>query len=66
MPTDEESKMKYIGAHVSISGGAEKAPQNAKETGAKSLFSITVFWGGSDFYAVNPNNQSGIFRLSVV
>jgi len=33
--------MKYIGAHVSISGGAEKAPQNAKEIGAKSFAMFT-------------------------
>ena len=33
--------MKYIGAHVSISGGAEKAPQNAKRIGAKSFAMFT-------------------------
>ena len=29
--------MKYIGAHVSISGGVDKAPGRAKEIGAKAL-----------------------------
>lgn len=33
--------MKYIGAHVSISGGAEKAPQNAKSIGAKAFAIFT-------------------------
>jgi deoxyribonuclease-4 len=34
-------KMKYIGAHVSISGGAENAPQNAKKIGAKAFAMFT-------------------------
>lgn len=29
--------MKYVGAHVSISGGVENAPVNAYRIGAKSL-----------------------------
>ncbi len=33
--------MKYIGAHVSTSGGAEKAPQNAKTIGAKAFAMFT-------------------------
>jgi len=33
--------MKYIGAHVSISGGAEKAPQNAEKIGAKAFAMFT-------------------------
>lgn len=33
--------MKYIGAHVSISGGTEKAPQNAKNIGAKAFAMFT-------------------------
>jgi deoxyribonuclease IV len=34
-------KMKYIGAHVSISGGVEKAPQNANSIGAKAFGMFT-------------------------
>lgn len=33
--------MKYIGAHVSTSGGAQKAPENAWEIGAKSFALFT-------------------------
>jgi deoxyribonuclease IV len=33
--------MKYIGAHVSISGGVENAPQNAKNIGAKAFAMFT-------------------------
>jgi len=33
--------MKYIGAHVSISGGVENAPQNAESIGAKSFAMFT-------------------------
>jgi deoxyribonuclease-4 len=33
--------MKYIGAHVSTSGGAEKAPQNAEGIGAKAFAMFT-------------------------
>jgi len=33
--------MKYIGAHVSISGGIENAPLNAKEIGAKAFALFT-------------------------
>ncbi len=33
--------MKYIGAHVSTSGGAQKAPENAKNIGAKSFALFT-------------------------
>ncbi len=33
--------MKYIGAHVSTSGGAEKAPQNAEGIGAKAFALFT-------------------------
>ncbi len=33
--------MKYIGAHVSASGGAEKAPENAKTIGAKAFAMFT-------------------------
>lgn len=33
--------MKYIGAHVSISGGVEKAPQNAEKIGAKAFAMFT-------------------------
>lgn len=37
--------MKYIGAHVSISGGVELAPLRAKEIGAKSF---AIFTGSSN------------------
>ncbi len=33
--------MKYIGAHVSISGGVEKAPENAENIGAKAFAMFT-------------------------
>ena len=33
--------MKYIGAHVSISGGVENAPQNAENIGAKAFAMFT-------------------------
>ncbi|MCP3944035.1 MAG: deoxyribonuclease IV, partial [Desulfobacteraceae bacterium] len=33
--------MKYIGAHVSIGGGVEKAPGNAKSIGAKAFAMFT-------------------------
>ena len=33
--------MKYIGAHVSAGGGAEKAPQNAEIIGAKAFALFT-------------------------
>lgn len=33
--------MKYIGAHVSISGGVENAPQNAQSIGAKAFAMFT-------------------------
>ncbi|MBU0464696.1 MAG: deoxyribonuclease IV [Proteobacteria bacterium] len=33
--------MKYIGAHVSINGGTEKAPQNAEGIGAKAFAMFT-------------------------
>ena len=33
--------MKYIGAHVSISGGVEKAPERASEIGARALGMFT-------------------------
>jgi deoxyribonuclease IV len=33
--------MKYIGAHVSISGGVENAPQNAERIGAKAFAMFT-------------------------
>ncbi|MFN2358472.1 MAG: hypothetical protein ABR534_12115 [Desulfotignum sp.] len=33
--------MKYIGAHVSISGGAENAPENATNIGARSFAMFT-------------------------
>ena len=33
--------MKYVGAHVSISGGVENAPQNAEHIGAKSFAMFT-------------------------
>ena len=33
--------MKYIGAHVSISGGVENAPQNAEKIGAKAFAMFT-------------------------
>ncbi len=33
--------MKYIGAHVSISGGVEKAPGNAEQIGAKAFAMFT-------------------------
>ena len=33
--------MKYIGAHVSISGGVENAPLNAKAIGAKAFAMFT-------------------------
>ena len=37
--------MKYLGAHVSASGGVENAPLNAKEIGANAfaLFTKTFF-----------------------
>ena len=35
--------MKYIGAHVSASGGVENAPVNAHEIGANALhFSLRI------------------------
>jgi deoxyribonuclease-4 len=33
--------MKYIGSHVSISGGVENAPQNAESIGAKAFAMFT-------------------------
>ena len=33
--------MKYIGAHVSISGGVGNAPLNAREIGAKAFAMFT-------------------------
>jgi deoxyribonuclease IV len=33
--------MKYVGAHVSISGGVENAPQNAEDIGAKAFALFT-------------------------
>jgi len=33
--------MKYVGAHVSISGGAEKAPENAEKIGARAFAMFT-------------------------
>lgn len=33
--------MKYIGAHVSISGGVENAPVNAHQIGAKAFALFT-------------------------
>ncbi len=37
----EGEKMKYIGAHVSTSGGVEHAPQNAQSIGAKAFAMFT-------------------------
>jgi deoxyribonuclease-4 len=37
----KERKMKYIGAHVSTSGGVEHAPQNAQSIGAKAFAMFT-------------------------
>jgi deoxyribonuclease-4 len=41
LPRIPEKKMKYIGAHVSISGGVEKAPENAENIGAKAFAMFT-------------------------
>jgi deoxyribonuclease-4 len=38
---DTGGKMKYIGAHVSISGGAENAPENAEKIGARAFAMFT-------------------------
>ncbi len=39
--TGDTKKMKYIGAHVSISGGVENAPANAKKIGATAFAMFT-------------------------
>ncbi|MCA1787689.1 MAG: deoxyribonuclease IV, partial [Desulfobacteraceae bacterium] len=38
---DESNEMKFIGAHVSISGGAENAPGNATKIGARAFAMFT-------------------------
>lgn len=50
--------MKYIGAHVSISGGVELAPLRAKEIGAKSF---AIFTGNSNRWSskdISPETAS--------
>lgn len=37
----QEQNMKYVGAHVSVSGGVENAPVNAHEIGARSFALFT-------------------------
>ena len=44
-------KMKYIGAHVSISGGVANAPLNANEIGAKAF---ALFTGSSNRWVSKP------------
>lgn len=43
--------MKYIGAHVSVSGGVSKAPLEAKRIGAKAF---ALFTGSSNRWASKP------------
>lgn len=48
--------MKYVGAHVSISGGVENAPVNARQIGAKAFALFTKNqrqWVGSPYSADN-------------
>jgi len=52
--------MKYIGAHVSISGGAEKAPQNAESIGAKAF---AMFTRNQRRWASKPLTDKNITRF---
>lgn len=49
--------MKYIGAHVSSSGGVENAPQNAKEIGARAF---ALFVKNQKQWFVNPLTNANI------
>lgn len=48
--------MKYVGAHVSISGGVENAPVNAYRIGAKSFALFTK---------INANGWQHPIRLKI-
>ncbi len=52
--------MKYIGAHVSISGGAENAPQNAEKIGAKAF---AMFTRNQRRWASKPLSEKNIIRF---
>ncbi len=53
--------MKYVGAHVSVAGGVEEAPLNAKEIGAKSF---ALFTGSSSRWSskMPTDEQSDLFK----
>jgi deoxyribonuclease-4 len=52
--------MKYIGAHVSISGGPENAPQNAERIGAKAF---AMFTRNQRRWASKPLTDKNIKRF---
>lgn len=54
--------MKYIGAHVSISGGVENAPLNAKKIGAKAF---ALFTKSPRQWAAKPLNKENIASFKV-
>lgn len=53
--------MKYIGAHVSVSGGVASAPRNAHDIGAKAF---AMFTGSSNRWASKaiPEAEAELFR----
>jgi len=52
--------MKYIGAHVSISGGVENAPQNAASIGAKAF---AMFTGNQRQWVSKPLSRKNITQF---
>jgi deoxyribonuclease IV len=52
--------MKYIGAHVSISGGVENAPQNAESIGAKAF---AMFTGNQRQWVSKPLSVKSITQF---
>ena len=52
--------MKYIGAHVSISGGVENAPQNAESIGAKAF---AMFTKNQKQWHANPLTEKNITQF---
>ncbi|MBN2418822.1 MAG: deoxyribonuclease IV [Deltaproteobacteria bacterium] len=52
--------MKYIGAHVSISGGVENAPKNAQDIGAKAF---AMFTKNQKQWQAKPLTDNNIFQF---
>jgi deoxyribonuclease IV len=57
---DQKEAMKYVGAHVSASGGVENAPVNAHEIGAKAF---ALFTKNQRQWFANPLTETNITQF---